>query len=86
MSFLSENIVPGDKGKVFGTNAKSRDDLQRIKNHLLTLEGVKDVEINSDTFPAEITIYTMQVVKVDDLQKRVMEVGFHVMPKGALSI
>ena len=86
MSFLSENIVPGDQGKVFGTNAKSRDDLQRIKNHLLTLEGVKDVEINSDTFPAEITIYTMQVVKVDDLQKRVMEVGFHVMPKGALSI
>ena len=78
--------MPGDQGKVFGTNAKGKDDLQRIKNHLLTLEGVKDVVIDSDTFPSEITIYTVEMIKVDDLQKRVMEEGFHMVPKSTLSI
>lgn len=85
MSLLSENIIPGTQGKTFGTNAKSRDDLKRIKNHLLTMQGVKDVEVDLDTFPAELTIYSTTVLSVDEIQKRVMEVGFHVVPKGAFA-
>lgn len=83
MSLMSENIVPGDQGKIFGTNAKNETDLTRIKNHLLSMEGIKDVVVDTHTFPAEIRIISTTVIKVDDIQKRVMEVGFHVVPKGA---
>lgn len=85
MSLLSENIVPGSQGKIFGTNAKTDNDLKKIKNHLLSMEGVKDVAINYETFPAELTIYSSVVLSVDEIQKRVMELGFHIMPKGAFA-
>ncbi|MCB0686912.1 MAG: hypothetical protein KDC53_10315 [Saprospiraceae bacterium] len=84
MSLISENIIPGDHGKVFGTNAKNQYDLERIKGHLMTLPGVRSVAVNSNSFPAEITIYTTVIVKVEDLQNRAMEVGFHIVPKGTL--
>ena len=86
MSLLTKHVIPGRKGKVFGTDAKNKDDLRSIKKHLLSMAGVKDVQINPEAFPVEITIYTTRIVQVRSLQERVMEMGFHIMPKGALSI
>jgi hypothetical protein len=37
MSLLSENIIPGNQGEIFGTNAIEENDLIRIKTSLLTL-------------------------------------------------
>ena len=46
MSFLNETIIPGNHGKIFGTNAESIKDLENIKERILELEGIKEVSIN----------------------------------------
>jgi len=81
MSLLSENIIPGNHGKVFGTNAKDQKDLERIKNKVLSLKGIKDVKINSEVFPREFTVYTSELVKVEDIEDKVKLTGFHAIPK-----
>lgn len=42
MSLLSENVIPGNYGKIFETNAIKDSDLNDIKTSLLGLEGIKD--------------------------------------------
>ncbi len=81
MSLLSENIIPGNCGKVFGTNAKDPKDLQRIKNKVLPLKGIKDVKINLEVYPREFTVYTSKLVKVEDIEEKVKLTGFHAIPK-----
>ncbi len=81
MSLLSENIIPGNHGKIFGTNAKEQIDLDRIKNKVLTLKGIKDITINSEIFPREFTVYTSELVKVEDIENQVKLTGFHAIPK-----
>jgi hypothetical protein len=34
MSLLSENVIPGNQGKVFGANAKEPQTLEKIKSAL----------------------------------------------------
>ena len=43
MSLLSENVIPGNHGKVFGTNAKEPQTLEKIKSTLELIDGVKEV-------------------------------------------
>lgn len=45
MSLLSENVIPGNHGKVFGTNAKEPQTLEKIKSTLELIDGVKEVRI-----------------------------------------
>ncbi len=70
MSVLSENVIPGNHGKTFSTNAKDLNDLNRIKDAILTLEGVDKVVINDSVFPAEISVVTHALVQVNDIEKR----------------
>ena len=86
MSYLSENVIPGKKGKVFGTNAKREQDLERIKRAILSVEGVSAVDIDPETFPIEIIVRTDHVVEVKDIENKVSFTGFHVKPKGFLEI
>ncbi|PCJ81689.1 MAG: hypothetical protein COA49_04045 [Bacteroidetes bacterium] len=81
MSLLSENVIPGDLGKIFSTNAREQSDLERIKNRILSLKGIKDVKINHDVFPIELTIYTSALVKINDIEDKVQITGFHAIPK-----
>ncbi|MBU2906268.1 MULTISPECIES: heavy-metal-associated domain-containing protein [Arenibacter] len=85
MSILSENVIPGNHGKVFGTNAKEANDLRRIKENLLKIEGVKNVIFNDD-FPVEFTVHTTKMVEIKDIEKMVKGVGFHAIPKGLFSL
>jgi hypothetical protein len=85
MSILSENVIPGNHGKVFGTNAKEANDLGRIKENLLKIEGVKNV-IFSDDFPVEFTVHTTKMVEIKEIEKMVKGVGFHAIPKGLFSL
>ena len=48
MSLLSENVIPGNLGKVFGTNTKEPQTLEKIKSPLELIDGVKDVIIHLD--------------------------------------
>jgi hypothetical protein len=40
---LSQNVIPGNHGKTFGTNAMEENDLKQLKNSLLELEGIVDI-------------------------------------------
>ncbi len=82
MAIVSENVIPGNHGKVFGTNAENRTSLNNIKKAILRVDGVRDVLINEKVFPIELTVHTFEVVNVKDIQKAAVSVGFHLIPKG----
>lgn len=86
MSLLSENIIPGNHGKIFGTNAMEQNDLTAIKNSLLELEGIVDIILNIEIFPREFTVHTNQIVSLSDIENKVKSVGFHAIPKGTFKL
>ena len=80
MSIFSENVIPGNYGKVFTTDATKEADIERIKNRILSIAGIKDVIITA-TYPIDIVVHTTSLVKVDDIENEVNKTGFHVIPK-----
>jgi hypothetical protein len=83
---MSENVIPGNHGKVFGTNAKRIEDLKRIKSKILAVEGVKEVLIDEEKFPVELIVHTIDLVKVKDIEDTVAATGFHAIPKGLFEL
>ncbi|RTY68313.1 heavy-metal-associated domain-containing protein [Flavobacterium sp. GSP27] len=81
MSILTDNVIPGNHGKIFGTNAIKDLDLLEIKASLLKLDGIIDVLLNTDLFPREFTIHTSKMIPVSVIQDQVRSVGFHAIPK-----
>ncbi len=86
MNLLKDNIIPGNYGKVFGTNAVKEGDLLKIRNALYNMSGIKDVDINMEIFPKEFTIYTSKLVKIEDVENEVQRLGFHIIPKGQFEL
>lgn len=86
MSTVSDNVIPGNHGKTFGTNAENNIDLEIIKDKVLTVEGVKDVVLNTEVFPREFTIHTTDFVKVKDVEEAVISAGFHAIPKSLFEL
>jgi len=86
MSYVSDNVIPGNHGKVFGTNAESHDDLIKIQNSVLKVDGVADVIIKEDVFPREFTVHTSVVVTVKAIEEAVISVGLHAIPKSTFSL
>jgi hypothetical protein len=68
MSLLSENIIPGNHGKIFGTDAMEENDLIEIKTSLLTLEGINEV-LNTEIFEGIYNIYG-PIVSLEDIEHR----------------
>lgn len=81
MSLFSENIIPGNHGKLFSTNAKEDSDLNEIKKGILTIEGVKNVAINNAVFPRAFTVYTTKIMRICDIENKVKTLGFHAIPQ-----
>lgn len=81
MNTLTDTLIPGNHGKIFGTNAIKDLDLLEIKTALMELDGIKDVLLNTDIFPREFTVHTSKMVTISDIQHRVKRVGFHAVPK-----
>ncbi len=81
MSLLTDNVIPGNHGKIFGTNAMEDSDLMEIKTSLLELDGIKDVLLNIEIFPREFTVHTTKMVSITDIENKVKSVGFHAIPK-----
>ncbi|PZX93252.1 heavy-metal-associated domain-containing protein [Flavobacterium aquariorum] len=81
MSVLTNNVIPGNYGKIFGTNAVKDADLMKIKASLLELDGIADVLLNTEIFPRELTVHTNKMVSVADIENTVKSVGFHAIPK-----
>lgn len=86
MSLINENIIPGNHGKVFGTNAKTTRDLERIKTKILELKGIKNVLLNFEVFPREFTIHTSKLITIEAIEKKVISTGFHAIPKSIFEL
>ncbi|MDO6491667.1 MULTISPECIES: hypothetical protein [unclassified Cellulophaga] len=84
MSLLSDNVIPGNHGKIFTTNAKEQAEIAKTVAAILTVEGIKDVLINADVFPAELTVHTTAIVEIEKIENAVKTTGFHAIPKGGL--
>ena len=81
MSLLSENVIPGNRGKVFATNANEPQTLEKIKSALKLIDGIKDVILHLDIYPRELTINTSKMVTVKEIEDAVKAIGFHAIPK-----
>ena len=86
MNLLTENIIPGNYGKVFSTDAKEDKDLLKIKEGIENIPGIKDVIINSEVYPIEFTIHTTSLIHIDTVENEVKRFGFHAIPKGAFEL
>ena len=86
MSLLSENVIPGNHGKIFGTNAKTHQELVKIKESISHIEGIKDIIIEEDKFPREFTIHTSAIVSVKEIEDAAIQAGFHVIPKSLFGL
>jgi len=86
MSVVSENIIPGGYGKVFGTNATTKTDLDKIEGAIRKINGVRDVIVDHDVFPRELTIHSSTMVKVEEVQKAAIDLGFHLIPKSLFKL
>ncbi|NVJ87485.1 MAG: heavy-metal-associated domain-containing protein [Algoriphagus sp.] len=86
MSILSDNVIPGNQGKVFETNAKEAKDLEQIQKKLLAMEGIKEVTLNQEVFPKEFTVHTSQMVPIKDIEQAVISEGFHAVTKGVIDL
>ena len=81
MSLFSENVIPGNHGKVFTVNVEDQKEFETLQEALLKLDGIKDVMFNNDGYPPELTVHTDKLVKVEDVQAVIKEQGFHAVPK-----
>ncbi|MGA8854276.1 MAG: heavy-metal-associated domain-containing protein [Christiangramia sp.] len=86
MSLLSENIIPGNHGKIFGTNASKDDEMERMKLRLQKIDGVKNVTIIKGVFPREFIIYTSKLISISTIQDEVKNMGLHAIPKGLFEL
>lgn len=88
MSFFNDNVLPGDTGRVFRTNAEESEDLHEIAEKVYHLEGVHDVGINRDVFPVEFTIHSddFSVVSIDDIEQAAIDCGFHLIPRSNFNV
>ncbi|WP_366184393.1 heavy-metal-associated domain-containing protein [Flavobacterium ovatum] len=86
MSLITNNIIPGNHGRVFGTNAKEDSDLKSIEKSILEINGVKEVAINNHVFPREITVYSTKIININEIETKVKSIGFHVIPKENLDV
>lgn len=86
MSFLTENIIPGNDGTTFGTDAKSIRELNKVLFAIMRIRGIKDVIIDTEKFPREFTVHTTKIIKVREIQDKIKAVGYHAIPKSLFQL
>jgi len=86
MSVLTENVIPGDHGRIFGTNATTDHEMEFIKRMVQKVDGVKNVVIVTGVFPREFIVYTAKLVDIVAIENAVKRTGLHAIPKGLFEL
>ncbi|WP_339654888.1 heavy-metal-associated domain-containing protein [Flavobacterium frigidarium] len=86
MSLMDDNVIPGNYGKVFGTDANETADLIAIKEALLKLDGISNIAIDDNIFPKEFNVHTNKIVKIEAIEDVVKSLGFHAIPKSLFEL
>jgi len=81
MGYLSKNIFPGEQGMVFTINTKNPKDMAKVKALLSKLNQIESVVFDQKAYPHEMTVNTVEVLKVEELQNALIPFGFHALPK-----
>lgn len=81
MTYVNDNIIPGNHGKKFATDVKSPEDKSRLKSAIMGIDGIVDVFFEAG-YPSELTIHTNKVIRIDEVQEKATELEFHVIAKG----
>lgn len=81
MPVQTDNIILGNHGKIFGTNAIEEFASIEMKSNLLKLDGIVEVLLNIDIFPTEFTVHTYKIVFISAIENKVKSVGFNAIPK-----
>lgn len=82
MSLVTENVIPVDHGRIFGTNASSDSQMDRIKLAIEKVDGVKNVVLIEEVYPKEFIVHTTKLVSVVAIEDAVKHTGLHCVPKG----
>jgi hypothetical protein len=86
MSLLTENIIPGNHGKIFGTDALRNEQMEKMKIRLQKIDGVKNVTLIKGVFPKEFIIYTSKLMHISKIQDEVNKMELHAIPKGLFEL
>lgn len=86
MSLISENVIPGNHGKIFGTNAATDEQMNEIQLVVQKIKGVKDVLLVKEVFPKEFIVHTSELVRVEDIEEAVKSLKLHAIPKGFFTL
>ncbi|MBA6154149.1 heavy-metal-associated domain-containing protein [Gelidibacter maritimus] len=81
MTYINDNVIPGNHGKTFRTDVRSPEEKSQLKAAIMKIDGVTDV-IFADAYPSELTVHTEKVVEVNDIQDIASDLDFHVIAKG----
>ena len=86
MSLLTENIIPGNHGKIFGTDASTDEQMEHMKLRLQKIKGVNYVSLIRGVFPKEFIIYTSKLISILTIQNEVNKMNLHAIPKGLFEL
>ncbi|MCK0123926.1 heavy-metal-associated domain-containing protein [Gelidibacter sp. F2691] len=80
MTFITENIIPGNYGKKFTSDADDPAEKSSLEAAIMEIDGVTKVIFEDDS-PFDFTVHTDQVVHVTELQDKAKALGFHIIAK-----
>ncbi|MBO3097997.1 heavy-metal-associated domain-containing protein [Gelidibacter pelagius] len=81
MTYINDNVIPGNHGKTFTTDVRSPEEKSKLKAAIMKIDGVTNV-IFEDVYPSEVTVHTDKVVHVNEIQDIATDLEFHVIAKG----
>ncbi|MDX1271320.1 heavy-metal-associated domain-containing protein [Bizionia paragorgiae] len=82
MTVITENVIPGNHGRIFTTNVNEDAQMEAIKSVVEKIDGVKDVVLINEVFPKEFIVHTVKLVNNDTIEKAVSSLGVKAIPKG----
>ncbi|TYC16184.1 heavy-metal-associated domain-containing protein [Bizionia gelidisalsuginis] len=82
MTVITENVIPGNHGRIFTTNASSEAEMEELKSIVEKIDGVKDVVLIKEVYPKEFIVHTTKLIKNNVIEKAVNELKIKAIPKG----
>jgi hypothetical protein len=68
MNFRPKKVIPIHQVKVFSTNTTNNYSLHLIKTKIMSIDGVKEVEINIDVLPKQFIVHTTKIIPKQDIE------------------
>lgn len=81
MSYVSDHIIPGHKGKMFGSNLKTEEQFEVLKERLLKINGIEKISLDQSSYPFTVIIFTEDSIEIEKIQDESKKMDIHLIPK-----